>query len=439
MIFNQIANLINWYEFDKCVKKYNGDYKVISFKCRQHFLTLLFATLCNKISLRDIEISLNSRSDKLYHMGFGKCKNVSRNNLSNANDTRNYRIYEEYTKYLISETRKLYKKDKILDNLNFDNNIYALDSTIIRTVLNLLPWASYINKKNIAGVKCHITVDLRGNIPTVCNITNGRVFDGNEIERLLKKENNIICEGDLIITDRGYCDYDKLYMLEKSKVYFICRVRELNIRDKNNQYYKVLKSIQKKLTKKQIDKQINYYKKQNKEKECNNVNNSNNSNNNKQNSFIISDELIILINKRGINKDYPSQIRLVECYNFETDEQILLFTNNLELDATIIAELYRKRWQIELFFKWIKQHLHIKKFYSFSENGVKVQIWITLCTYILIAKIKKMLNLKYSLYTIIKVLESNIFEKIDIRKLFQNLEKNNQIDNYNNNLFDFIV
>lgn len=439
MIFNQIANLINWYEFDKCVKKYNGDYKVISFKCRQHFLTLLFATLCNKISLRDIEISLNSRSDKLYHMGFGKCKNVSRNNLSNANDTRNYRIYEEYTKYLISETRKLYKKDKILDNLNFDNNIYALDSTIIRTALNLLPWASYINKKNIAGVKCHITVDLRGNIPTVCNITNGRVFDGNEIERLLKKENNIICEGDLIIMDRGYCDYDKLYMLEKSKVYFICRVRELNIRDKNNQYYKVLKSIQKKLTKKQIDKQINYYKKQNKEKECNNVNNSNNSNNNKQNSFIISDELIILINKRGINKDYPSQIRLVECYNFETDEQILLFTNNLELDATIIAELYRKRWQIELFFKWIKQHLHIKKFYSFSENGVKVQIWITLCTYILIAKIKKMLNLKYSLYTIIKVLESNIFEKIDIRKLFQNLEKNNQIDNYNNNLFDFIV
>ena len=439
MIFNQIANLINWYEFDKCVKKYNGDYKVISFKCRQHFLTLLFATLCNKISLRDIEISLNSRSDKLYHMGFGKCKNVSRNNLSNANDTRNYRIYEEYTKYLISETRKLYKKDKILDNLNFDNNVYALDSTIIRTALNLLPWASYINKKNIAGVKCHITVDLRGNIPTVCNITNGRVFDGNEIERLLKKENNIICEGDLIIMDRGYCDYDKLYMLEKSKVYFICRVRELNIRDKNNQYYKVLKSIQKKLTKKQIDKQINYYKKQNKEKECNNVNNSNNSNNNKQNSFIISDELIILINKRGINKDYPSQIRLVECYNFETDEQILLFTNNLELDATIIAELYRKRWQIELFFKWIKQHLHIKKFYSFSENGVKVQIWITLCTYILIAKIKKMLNLKYSLYTIIKVLESNIFEKIDIRKLFQNLEKNNQIDNYNNNLFDFIV
>ena len=439
MIFNQIANLINWYEFDKCVKKYNGDYKVISFKCRQHFLTLLFATLCNKISLRDIEISLNSRSDKLYHMGFGKCKNVSRNNLSNANDTRNYRIYEEYTKYLISETRKLYKKDKILDNLNFDNNIYALDSTIIRTALNLLPWASYINKKNIAGVKCHITVDLRGNIPTVCNITNGRVFDGNEIERLLKKENNIICEGDLIIMDRGYCDYDKLYMLEKSKVYFICRVRELNIRDKNNQYYKVLKSIQKKLTKKQIDKQINYYKKPNKEKECNNVNNSNNSNNNKQNSFIISDELIILINKRGINKDYPSQIRLVECYNFETDEQILLFTNNLELDATIIAELYRKRWQIELFFKWIKQHLHIKKFYSFSENGVKVQIWITLCTYILIAKIKKMLNLKYSLYTIIKVLESNIFEKIDIRKLFQNLEKNNQIDNYNNNLFDFIV
>ena len=439
MIFNQIANLINWYEFDKCVKKYNGDYKVISFKCRQHFLTLLFATLCNKISLRDIEISLNSRSDKLYHMGFGKCKNVSRNNLSNANDTRNYRIYEEYTKYLISETRKLYKKDKILDNLNFDNNVYALDSTIIRTALNLLPWASYINKKNIAGVKCHITVDLRGNIPTVCNITNGRVFDGNEIERLLKKENNIICEGDLIIMDRGYCDYDKLYMLEKSKVYFICRVRELNIRYKNNQYYKVLKSIQKKLTKKQIDKQINYYKKQNKEKECNNVNNSNNSNNNKQNSFIISDELIILINKRGINKDYPSQIRLVECYNFETDEQILLFTNNLELDATIIAELYRKRWQIELFFKWIKQHLHIKKFYSFSENGVKVQIWITLCTYILIAKIKKMLNLKYSLYTIIKVLESNIFEKIDIRKLFQNLEKNNQIDNYNNNLFDFIV
>ena len=311
MIFNQIANLINWYEFDKCVKKYNGDYKVISFKCRQHFLTLLFATLCNKISLRDIEISLNSRSDKLYHMGFGKCKNVSRNNLSNANDTRNYRIYEEYTKYLISETRKLYKKDKILDNLNFDNNIYALDSTIIRTALNLLPWASYINKKNIAGVKCHITVDLRGNIPTVCNITNGRVFDGNEIERLLKKENNIICEGDLIIMDRGYCDYDKLYMLEKSKVYFICRVRELNIRDKNNQYYKVLKSIQKKLTKKQIDKQINYYKKQNKEKECNNVNNSNNSNNNKQNSFIISDELIILINKRGINKDYPSQIILV--------------------------------------------------------------------------------------------------------------------------------
>ena len=439
MIFNQIANLINWYEFDKCVKKYNGDYKVISFKCRQHFLTLLFATLCNKISLRDIEISLNSRSDKLYHMGFGKCKNVSRNNLSNANDTRNYRIYEEYTKYLISETRKLYKKDKILDNLNFDNNVYALDSTIIRTALNLLPWASYINKKNIAGVKCHITVDLRGNIPTVCNITNGRVFDGNEIERLLKKENNIICEGDLIIMDRGYCDYDKLYMLEKSKVYFICRVRELNIRYKNNQYYKVLKSIQKKLTKKQIDKQINYYKKQNKEKECNNVNNSNNSNNNKQNSFIISDELIILINKRGINKDYPSQIRLVECYNFETDEQILLFTNNLELDATIIAELYRKRWQIELFFKWIKQHLHIKKFYSFSENGVKVQIWITLCTYILIAKIKKMLNLKYSLYTIIQVLESNIFEKIDIRKLFQNLEKNNQIDNYNNNLFDFIV
>ena len=383
-VFNQIVSLIPWYEFDKLVLKYGGNYKVKSFKCKQHFLTMIFAQLTKRESLRGIEICLSSQKNKLYHMGFGNC-NISRNTISNANETRDYRIYEELSLILIERAKKLYKNESVIESLNFEESIYALDSSIIRVSLSLMPWAKYMDDKN-GGVKLHTLLDLKGNIPSVNIITNGRVYDG-EILDLLYFE-----AGSIYIMDRGYVDYDRLYNIEKNKAFFITRATP------------------------GATKVTRIY--------SNKVDNSETSS---LKGEIVYDQIIRFTTKKA-RKNYPDKLRRIKYKDLENKKILVFLTNNLTLKATQITQLYKKRWEIELFFKWIKQHLRIKRFYSYSMNGVKTQIWIGICSYLLVLIMKKVLKLEQSPYTILQILSVNIFERTQINQLFKNLDYRNLKD-----------
>lgn len=389
IVFSQIASLIPWDQFDKIVLSYRGDYKIHNFKCRDHLLVMIFAQLTYREGLRAIESSLNSQRAKLYHMGI-RCKQVARNTIANANEVRDYRIYEELAHALTARAKELYSDEKVLNEFEFDKSIYALDSSVINICFSLAPWAKYMEKKEVGAIKLHSAIDLKGNIPSFNVITDGKVYDGKILDILPFEV------GSIYIMDRGYLDYKRLYNIEKNKSYFITRSTS-NIKLRRIYSNKNIKAETRVKTEEGLDQ------------------------NTEENEFIISDQIASFITKEA-KKSYPQNLRRIRYKFKEKNEKKFKFltflTNNLTLEALTIARLYKKRWQIELFFKWIKQHLKIKTFYSYNENGVKVQIWTAICTYLLVAILKKELKIDRSLYEILQVLSVNIFERTQVNQLF---------------------
>lgn len=358
-IFSQLMDFLPMYEFQKCVERYNGNYKMKSFSCWDQFLCLAFAQLTYRESLRDIEACLRAHQTKLYHMGFRG--QVSRNTLANANQVRDWRIYADFAQTLIHIARPLYANEDF--GLDLQEVVYALDSTTIDLCLTLFPWAKFRKRKG--AVKLHTLLDLRGSIPTLIYITHGKVHDIKFLDHLC------IEPGAIYLMDRGYLDFARLYKIHQSMGFFVTRT-------KRNFNFKRLYSHP-------VDKS----------------------------SGLQCDQTIVVINFYA-KKDYPEKLRRVRFFDTESNKHLVFLTNNFSLPALIIAELYRCRWQIELFFKWIKQHLRIKAFYGTSVNAVKTQIWTAISIYVLVAIIKKRLNLDQSLYTILQILSVTLFEKTPI-------------------------
>jgi len=373
-VFSQLMSFMPDYEFDKCVDKYNGNYKVRTFSCRNHFYVMCFAQLTYRESLRDIEVSLKALSNKLYHSGINHA--VPRSTLAEANETRDWRIYADFAQVLIRDARKLYRKDNdFLCEIN--NMAYALDSTTIDLCLSLFPWAKFRKKK--AAVKAHTLLDLRGSIPTFIEITDGSVADVNILDRI------IIEVGAIYVIDRGYLDFKRLFEIHQNLAFFIILVlcTKYEVRAKKNTVFKRVYS-------RQVDKTTG----------------------------LRCDQTIKLTGYYS-KKDYPEHMRRIKFFDKETGKTYVFLTNNFELDALIICQLYKERWKVELFFKWIKQHLRVKSFYGTSYNAVCCQIWIAVCSYILVAIVKKRLKLEHSLYTLLQIFSLTLFEKMPINELFE--------------------
>ena len=355
-VFSQIIDFLPQKKFRQCVNRYNGNYRLRSFKCYSQFLCMAFAQLTYRDSLRDIECCLRAMQEKLYHMGIrGK---VSRSTLADANELRDWRIYSDFAQILIHEARRLYAEDDF--GLELNDTVYALDSSTIDLCLSVFPWARF--RKTKAAVKLHTLLDLRGNIPTFIWITDGKVHDVNVLDHLIPEP------GAIYIMDRAYLDFKRLYHLHQAGAIFVTR-------SKTNTGLRRLYSHK-------VDKTTG----------------------------VKYDQTVVLTGFYS-SKDYPDKLRRIKFYDAEKRRTFIFLTNQFSLPAPIIAELYRYRWRVEIFFKWIKQHLRIKKFYGTSENAVKTQIWIAISTYVLVAIMKKKLKIELSLYTILQILSISIFEK----------------------------
>jgi hypothetical protein len=355
-VFAQLLEHFPYYEFSKCVDRYQGEYKVKTFSCLSQFLAMAFAQLTQRESLRDIETCLRAMQSKLYHIGF--CGTVSRNTLSNANTQRDWRIYGDFALSLINVARRLYANDEF--GVQLKKMVYALDSTTIDLCLSLFPWAQF--RKHKAAVKMHTLLDLHGNIPSFIWITSGAVHDVNILD-LLSVE-----AGAFYLLDRGYLDFARLYRIHQERAFFITRTKA------NFQFRRIYSAPAKK------------------------------------NLGIICDQTVELTGFYSA-QHYPEKLRRIRYHDSETEMHLTFLTNNFILAATTIAKLFRNRWQIELFFKWIKQHLHIKSFYGTSLNAVKTQIWIAISIYVLVAIIRKRMNIDMSLYNMLQILSITLFEK----------------------------
>lgn len=380
-IFYQIIEFINRYEFNKCVKRYNGDLGVRDLNCWNLFLQLIFGQLTARNSLRNICLCLESHSNKLYHLGIKQSVNVS--SLSRALEKRDWRIFADFGKYLIKKVRPLYI-DEPIKKVNIPNDIYALDSTTISVSINLLSWA--VGKYSRGAVKVHTLLDLRGNIPTFIHITDGKYHDSNMLDVILPVKN------DIYVMDKAYIDLKALYRIHSLEAFFITRAK------KNIKYQLVESNFN-------IDEAIG----------------------------LRYDRVIQMLEYKS-KLLYPEKLRLIGYYDTEKNELFEFLTNNFEITAYEIANLYKNRWQIEVFFKWIKQNLTIKHLWGHSENAVKTHIWIAIISYLLIAYIKKMLNSQYSIYEIIQVLGLSVFVKTPIKELITNVQ-DNQYDYQEPNLF----
>jgi len=382
IIFSQIMDFLPMYEFRKCINRYQGNYKIKSFSCFDQFLCMAFAQLTYRESLRDIEACLRSMQNKLYHMGIrGK---VSRNTLAHANEKRDWRIYADFAQILIHIARDLYINDEF--GVELDNTVYALDSTTIDLCLSLFPWARFRKRKG--AVKLHTLLDLRGNIPTFIEITDGKVHDVNILDNLIPEP------GSFYIMDRGYIDFLRLHVLTQCSAFFVTRA-------KSNFKCRRLYSHP-------ID----------------------------QYTGLRSDQTIGLT---GINssKDYPDKLRRIRYFDSDNNLYLTFLTNNFMLPAQTITQLYKCRWQVELFFKWVKQNLRIKSFYGTSRNAVKTQVWISISVYVLIAIIKKRLKLQLSFYTILQILSVTVFEQLPIIQVLTDFNIENQMANSYNQLVLF--
>jgi hypothetical protein len=361
-IFSQVIELIHPQQFRRCVARYRGNYKVKAFSCWDQFLCMAFAQLTFRESLRDIEDCLAARSDQLYHLGFRT--RVCRSTLADANEVRDWRIYADLAALLIKRARRLYSGQEM--DVELQHSVYALDSTTIDLCLNLFPWARFRSTK--AAIKLHTLLDLRGPIPSFIAITDGRCHDVNALDVLMVEP------GAFYIMDRGYLDFSRLHTLHQAGAYFVIRAR------------KDLRFVR------YVSQPID------------------------PDTGLCSDHIGRL---RGFysRKAFPDKLRMVRFYDSEQDRRFCFLSNHLLLPALTICQLYKMRWQVELFFKWIKQHLRIKRFYGNSINAVKTQVWIAVCVYVLVAILKKELQLPQSLHSILQVLSVSVFEKVPLNQL----------------------
>jgi hypothetical protein len=363
-VFSQLFDLINRYEFDKCVDRYNGNFKVRHFYCWEQFLVMSFAQFSFRESLRDIECCLDSMRTRLYHCGI-RCE-VARSTLADANENRSWKIYADVAKELMKIVVPMYKGDNPLAK-ELKSVIYAFDSTTISLCLNLFQWATFRSKSK--AVKVHVLLNTDGYIPEFVHITNANRQDILLMDKLTYKP------GCFYVIDKAYVHYRRLYRIELSKAFFVTRAKE-------NMSYVIRQN-----------KVVNTQK------------------------GIITDQLVQM-RRWHTRRWYPVLLRRIEYKDIITGKLFIFLTNNLLLDAVVIAELYKERWKVELFFRWIKQHLRIKKFFGNSENAVKTQIWIAVCNYLQIAFFKKKMNLALSLNQIMQVLSINLFEKCELKNLF---------------------
>jgi len=382
-VFSQITEHLPAYEFQKCVDRYRGDSHFRGFSCLDQYLAMAFAQLTYRESLRDIEACLRSVGGKLYHMGLrGK---VSRTTLADANESHDWRIFADFAQILIGIARPLYLHDPI--GVDLDQSLYALDSTTIDLCLSLFPWAKF--RKHKAAVKMHTLLDLHGNIPTFIRITSGVVHDVNLLDEILPEA------GAIYVFDRGYIDFQRLFVFTLSSAFFVVRTKS-NVLLQRRYSHPVDKS-----------------------------------------TGVRSDHIVIL-SAIDSAKVYPDTLRRVSYLDVKTSKRFKFLTNNCTLPALTIAQIYKSRWQVELFFRWIKQHLRIKAFYGTSENAVKTQIWIAVSVYVLVAIIRKRLGLEASLYQILQILSVILFEKTPILQALQSHESQFDLPDYANqfNLFD---
>ena len=370
LLFSQLMDFLPWTSFARSVARYGGDWRVRSLTCAEQYRAMAFAQLTYRESLRDIEACLSAQPAKLYAMGFRSP--VRRSTLAEANETRDCRIYADLAQRLMLQARKLYAKEDL--GMDLDAAAYALDSTTIDLCLTLFPWAHFRSTKS--AVKMHTLLDLRGSIPTFIRVTTGDIHDVNILDEI------ILQAGAYYVMDRGYLDYARLYRIHLAGAFFVTRAKS-NL-DASRIYSE------------QVNKQTG----------------------------VLADQSIAL-NGYDSRKDYPSHLRRIRFYDPLTDKDLIFLTNQFTLPATTICALYKSRWQVELFFKWIKQHLRIKAFYGTSENAVKTQIWIAVSIYLLVAIVKKKLDLPASLYTLLQVLSVTLFEKMPISQVLQQKDYTN--------------
>ena len=381
-VFSQIMGLLPHWDFRKCVKRYCGDRKIQKFSCMDQFLCMAFAQLTYRESLRDIEVCLRGNQSKLYHMGIRS--RISRSTLADANENRDWRIYADFAQILISIAKELYANDDF--GINLEAEVYALDSTTIDLCLSLFPWARFRSTKG--AIKLHTLLNLRGNIPEFIHISDGKLHDVNVLDIL------IVQPGSFYLMDRGYVDFARLYTIQQASAFFVTRCK------RNFQFQRRYSHP--------LD----------------------------QTTGLRCDQTIITT---GVDtaKDYPIPLRRIRYYDAETDKSLIFITNNFDLPALTIAMLFKARWQVELFFKWIKQHLRIKAFYGTSANAVKTQVWIAVSVYVLVAILKKQLDLDESLYTILQFVSVSIFEKTPISEAFTQRFDRMQKSDYDNQLLLF--
>ena len=383
-VFAQIIQYLSHNEFQRCVQRYDGDHRVRRLSCWEQFLAMAFAQLTHRESLRDIEVSLAAHRRKLYHSGFGS--RVPRSTLADANEIRDWRIYADFAQSLIRTARPLYAETDL--GLDLDATIYALDSTTIDLCLALFPWASFRRTKG--AVKLHTMIDIQGSIPVFIDITDGKVSDVRVLDRIVPDP------GAYLVMDRGYIDFKRLYRLHQAMVYFVIRAKA------GLQFKRCLS--------RPIDKSTG----------------------------LLSDQTILLTGPKTSGL-YPAPLRRVGYYSLDIEKRFVFLTNDFFLPPLTVAALYRNRWQVELFFKWIKQHLRIKRFLGTSANSVKTQVWIAVSVYVLIAIIKKRLGLGHSPYTILQILSTTLFERTPVPLVFQRYDEETQIIDVSKQLMLFDI
>jgi hypothetical protein len=382
-VFSQILELVNRYEFEKIVKTHKGNYRVREFNCWNQFIQLFFGQLTNLNSLRDICLCLKAHNNKLYHLGI---KNyVSHTTLSRANEKRDWQIFADFGYYLIELVRPLYKNSAV-PNLSIENELFALDSTTISCSINLLIWAE--GKYTRGAIKVHTLLDLRGSIPSFILITDGKCHDSNVLDQITPEPEAIY------IMDKAYVDFKALYRINTFEAYFVTRA-------KSTLKYKI------------IEQNFNI----------------------DESTGLRADKIIELTIVKS-KKLYPERLRLIEYYDIEKDNYLIFMTNNFEVSALEVSYIYKNRWQIETFFKWIKQNLVIKKLWGHSQNAVKIHIWTAICTYLIVAYVKKTVKSELSIYQIMQILSISAFDKTPISQLLNDFQNNQNVNEQQYKIFD---
>lgn len=378
-VFAQLIDHLPPHEFHKCVDRYRGNYKFRGFSCRDQFLCLAFAQLTFRESLRDIEACLRSVENKLYHMGFrGK---VSRSTLADANEAHDWRIYADFAQVLIHIARPMYANESL--GFDLDNTVYALDSTTIDLCLSVFPWARFRTRK--AAIKMHTLLDLRGPIPTFIEVSEGKLHDVNILDTIVPEP------ASFYVMDRAYVDFERLHVFHRSGAFFVTRTKRGVLLRRRYSH--------------PID----------------------------ASAGVRSDHTVVLASAAS-RKHYPDPLRRIHYHDAEQDRSLRFLTNNFDLPARTVCLLYKSRWQVELFFRWVKQHLRIKAFYGYSENAVKTQIWIAVSVYVLVAIVKKRLALEASLHEILQVLSVTLFEQVPILQAFGDVESQEKSGSISNQL-----